>query len=211
MTNQISKLQSHPLQGMYFLSAVSEDILAIESRTENQLFYSVFDLVTGRLLSEIPARLLSPWYTLSGTADGRLILQHFESRQNPDQVKLFVFDFWKNTLLNEIPEAPPQPIVQSPTFFHETSADFGLFKQLIGPELVLGCEYQEVNTHVIISYYVRTGTSFCRFLLILTDGQEVYRDVQDEEMKGIALGSFFTFQNRLIFVRHTRELIIHEI
>jgi len=212
LSNPFSKLQSHSLPGSFFLSAISENHLAIESRDREQLYFSVFDLRTGQLITEAPATGLTPWYTLVGLSGQHLLLQHFESRQNPDKVKLLAYDFSTHTLLGEVQDMSLSTHdISAPAFFAESSNDFALFRQLIGPEIVLGCEYLEIKDQLIISYYVKEGTSFTRSLLVLSDGTEVYRDVQDKEMKGIALGSFFTFQNRLIFVRHTRELIIHEI
>jgi hypothetical protein len=212
LSNPLSKLQCHTLPGDFFLSAISETQLAIESRLSDQLFFSVFSLGSGSLLHEAPARLLSPWYSLYGIAQDHLTLQYFESRKNPDLVKWYGYDWHKDSLLRELPAALPQtPRVSSPTYYAENNPDFRLFKQLISEELVLGCEYQEVNNHLIISYYVKEQNHLTRHLLVLTDGKAVYSDVQDKELKGFAPGSFFTFQNHLIFVRNKRELNIYEI
>ncbi len=212
MSNRISKLQSHLLPGDFFLSAISETHLAIESRLSDHIYFSVFAMGSGNLLHEAPARLLSPWYGLSGFQNEHLLLQYFESRKNPDLVKWYGYDWSNDELLAEVTNLPMHlPSIVPPAFFPVTSPDFALFRQLIGEELVVGCEYQEVNNHLFISYYVKNQTTFTRHLLVLTDGQEVYHEVQDKEMKGFAPGSFFTFQNHLIFVCNKRELNIYAI
>jgi hypothetical protein len=211
LSNPFSKLLAHQLPGNLFGSIISEDSIIIESRTNDQLHFSAINLLTGTLTYECASKMLTAWHRLVGAQNRHLIVQHFDNRKNPDVTSYFAFDPTQDLSLGEIDVLPKVESYVNPDLYMAQSEDFGLFQQFIDDKIVLGCEYQEVDNKMIISYYVPSNNEYTRRLRILADRKIVYDEVQDEGMKGFAPGSFFTLKNRLIFVRNKREFTIYEI
>lgn len=44
---------------------------------------------------------------------------------------------------------------------------------------------------IMLSYYLRSGTGFERYLLILHNGKTLLKEKQDEQIKGFAPEAFF--------------------
>lgn len=167
-------------------------------------------LSAGKVEAEKPATTLSAWHSLQGLDEKGLIVQHFESRQNPDRVRYLHYDLYTDQLNGETTPSTDDSI-EAPIIFRAGSPGFDTFIRLLGHRAVLACEYLEHGDTIIVSYYVQESDRFDRHLLVLKNGEEVYHQLQDAEMQGFAPGSFFTYQNHLIFVRHTHELNLYEI
>lgn len=213
MSNPISKLCANQLPGIFFNSAVSsKGQLAIESRNVEVTFFSLYDLQNGMLLYEIQAQCLTPWHSLAAIDEEGLILSYFENKQNPDQVRFIRYDPNTDQLRDTIDLASINyPTSGIPHLFLPKTEGFQVATQFLGQEIVLGCEYLEQNDLIILCYYLPMKEGFERKLLVLKKGKEVLHDVQDVGMTGFAYGSFFTCQNRLIFVKNKTEINIHEI
>lgn len=211
MSNPFAKVCIRQLPGNVFQSAIDEKSIAIESRDDQRVYYSVFNLFDGELVAELSPEEITPWHGLHSIQDQFLILQYFENKKNPDSINYFRLDL-TNEKLEEIDEpriALPTPRV--PSMFLDNSSEFETVKQFIGSDLVLGCEYDEFGEYIITSYYQQHSDGLSRHLLVLHDGEEKYHEIQDGDLKGFAPGSFFTYQNRLIFVRDKTEINIYEI
>ena len=213
MSNRILNLCSNQLPGVVFNSAVnSKSQLAIESKNGEITSFSVYDLITGKLLSENRTWNLSPWHSLSAIDETSIILSYFENKQNPDQVSFIRYDPEIDQLGDVVDKSSiGYPMSHYPRLFLPESEGFQIAVQFLAEQIVLGCEYLELEEVIILSYYLPTTKGFDRKLLVLKNGKEVVHEVQDKGMTGFASGSFFTFQDRLIFVRDMTELNIYEI
>lgn len=70
----------------------------------------------------------------------------------------------------------------------------------------VGCEYLEHGNHIIIAYYIRLGTKFDRKLLVMQRDVELYHEVLDTQLTGFASGSFFIFNDILVFIQNGHQL-----
>jgi hypothetical protein len=211
LSNPFSKLQTHQLPGNLFGSVINDERIVIESRTDEKLHFSTFNLLSGKLIHEKSSNELTAWHSLVGVEDDHLIIQHFENRKNPDLTTHLLYDQHLDQLIGPVEKLPESRFPSPPSLYTKESPDFVLFQQFINQKIVLACEYQELSDKMIMSYYLQSNNGYTRRLRILADRTIIYDEVQDEDMKGFAPGSFFTLKNRLIFVRHKREINIYEI
>jgi len=213
LANPISKLCSNQLPGVLFSSAINpKGQLAIESREQKTTSFSIFDSKTGKLISSTQTNALTPWHSLVAYDEISLVLSYFKNKQNPDEVSFIRYDPSRDLLMEEMDfdTIKKQVLVQSSLYLPE-SENFEIVAQFLHQPIVLGCEYLEQDELIIICYYLLKEKGFERKLLVLKNGKEVLHEVQDAEMKGFADGSFFTFQNRLFFVKEKIELNIYAI
>jgi hypothetical protein len=211
----LSKLQSiaqYPLVGNLFQTAVCPGTLAVESRAGENIFISILDLKNGECLQQFETSMLTPWHHLVAVNHHHLIFQHFENRQNPDTVRILGLD--RKTL--EINAASEQeisaPNISTPQLYLPNQAAFQTVRDYLDEPISLGCEYLEHSDKIILSYHVAlTPNSFMRKLKVLNGGQQALDVDQDRDLKGFAPGSFFVFENRLVFVRNKTEVNLYEI
>ncbi len=210
MSNPFSKVCVRQLPGNLFQTAIDENHLAIESRDEARIYYSVLNLSNGELVAELAPHSITPWHGLHSLQNEFLFLQYFENKKNPDLITYFALDL-TNQNLEEV-DAPRHrlPAPRVPAIIPAGTSEFDTVKQFIGSDLVLGCEYDEWGKYILVSYYQQHSAVLSRHLLVLYDGEEKYHEIQDRDLKGFAPGSFFTHQNRLIFVRNKTEINIYE-
>lgn len=211
MSNPLSKVCIRQLPGNLFLSAINETHLAIESRDEQNVFFSVIDLANGELVAELSPKSITPWHSLLAIQDEYLILQYFENKKNPDTLSHFSLNLTDEKLEEIELEDFENMTIRAPAIIPADSSEFETVKQFIGEEIVLGCEYDEFDNNIITSYYRQHSGDLTRHLMVLCDGEVNYHEIQDSNLKGFAPGSFFTCQNRLIFVREKTEINIYEI
>ncbi|MEM6734904.1 MAG: hypothetical protein AAF620_02425 [Bacteroidota bacterium] len=88
---------------------------------------------------------------------------------------------------------------------HQTIADF------LALELQLSCEYLEFTNNIVISYYLRSGDVFDRFLLLIKEGKKKWKVRQDHQMKGFSSGAFFVVEGKLVFVKDRNEVCIYSL
>lgn len=163
------------------------------------------------MLSETQANI-SPWHSLAAFDQTGLILRYFVNKQNPDQMSFIRYDAYSDKLLAEVDNiAIKSPTALIPDLFVPESEGFQMVAQFLDKPIVLGCEYLEHQEVIIISYYLPFGKCFERKLLVLENGNKVIDEIQDKCVKGFAPGSFFTFQDRLIFINENTEIVIYEI
>ncbi len=210
MSNPFSKVCVRQLPGNLFQTAIDENHLAIESRDQAHIYYTVLNLSNGEVVAELSPNGITPWHSLHSNQNEFLFLQCFENKKNPDLITYFALDL-TNQNLEEV-DAPSHwpPAPRIPAIIRADTPEFGTVKQFIGSDLVLGCEYDEWDKYIVVSYYRQHSDVLSRHLLVLYDGEENYHEIQDRDLKGFAPGSFFTHQNRLIFVRNKTEINIYE-
>ena len=96
-----------------------------------------------------------------------------------------------------------------PSLYKHGTEFYQIIKKFLGLDLPLACEYYEKGKNIIISYYLRFGEEFNRFLLFLKDGEKVWKIEQDKKMKGFSPGAFFVFEGQVIFVRDQNEICFY--
>ncbi|MBX9851603.1 MAG: DUF4905 domain-containing protein [Cytophagaceae bacterium] len=73
-------------------------------------------------------------------------------------------------------------------------------------------EYLEHKEKIIISFYAKESEKLVNYLLVINqEGTEEFKEVINEDGKGIALESFFVFNDLLIFIKNKKELVIIEL
>ncbi len=89
-------------------------------------------------------------------------------------------------------------------------------KDKVGQPAQGAIEYAEVahlevlDEGMIISYYVGEAHNLANFLIVLdSNGNIVLKELLDEKLKGIGLGTFFIMSGHLVYVRNKRELVIY--
>jgi len=97
--------------------------------------------------------------------------------------------------------------VRYPVYYAPGSEYYTLVKEFLGmEEAPVGFEYDEYGKNIIISYYERLGTKFDRKLLVMQGDVELYHEVVDTGLNGYASGSFFSFNNLLVFVQNGNQI-----
>ena len=214
MSNTLRKLLTHVLPEDSFSTAVSsQGTLSIESRGGNSNRYlSFIDLNSASVSRTIDVSDWDPMFVLSGFKDENPLIIQFPNPKNPDSKIHHLLDL-KTTQLkkeNHLTETDFPPI-ETPVLFNPGDDGFQTIANFLNKEIILGSEYLEQQEAIIFSYYTESGESLQRFLTVIKEGETKLDLVQDEKMKGFGPGSFFTYQNRLIFVVNKRELTIYEI
>ncbi len=148
------------------------------------------------------------WTKLTAVENGKLFFVEYLNQNDPNQIQKFSYD-WENAEhaiiesfeVNEIFIHPS--VYEHGTDYHKTVAKF------LSLELPLACEYLEWKEKIIISYYIRSGREFIRYLLLINDGEKVWKIQQDDQMKGFSPGSFFVFNDQLIFIKDRNEVCVY--
>ncbi|GAB4237138.1 MAG: hypothetical protein Tsb0034_12110 [Ekhidna sp.] len=103
------------------------------------------------------------------------------------------------------------PLVAEPFVYEHGSAYHKTVEKFLSMELPLSCEYHECGDKIIISYYLRSGKNYNRFLLCIEGGVKRWKVMQDTAMKGFAPGAFFVKDERVIFVKDQHEVCLFPI
>lgn len=95
----------------------------------------------------------------------------------------------------------------SPVYYKAGSESCELVEEYLGiASSGLGCEYFESEDYIIICYYVRLGTKFDRWLMIVKAGETYFSAKIDEQMNGFASGGFFILNNLLVFIENGKKV-----
>ncbi|WP_421869680.1 DUF4905 domain-containing protein [Marinoscillum sp.] len=93
--------------------------------------------------------------------------------------------------------------MRSPVYYPSGSESCQLVEEFLDiPASGLGCEYLEEGDFIIICYYVRLGTKFDRWLMVIKSECEIYHSRIDREMDGFASGGFFVLDRLLVFIEN---------
>lgn len=80
--------------------------------------------------------------------------------------------------------------------------------QTWGYQAVEGLEYLEHKALVLISYYLYTDQKLENYILVMKDdGEVIFQDCLGTQLSGIALDTFFIYEEQLIFVKQKNEII----
>ncbi len=151
----------------------------------------------------------SKWTQLVGAADDLLYFIEYQDENDPNKHEYFSIS-WDEDIRNSLEKIPEfsekvkhPHIYESGSEYHKTVAKF------LSLDLSLSCEYLEWNDKIIISYYLRSGNEFDRYLLLLRNEDKEFKVCQDKQMKGFSPGSFFVFKDHLIFIKDQNEVCVY--
>ena len=97
--------------------------------------------------------------------------------------------------------------LKEPVVYWEGSDNFEVVKAFLSGENIISLvDYMEIEDYIIISYSVPDGKDFIRKMVVIRGEEEIYSTILDNKMEGIAPGSFFVFNNYLIFIVERKQI-----
>lgn len=152
----------------------------------------------------------NPWWTqLVGAKDNKLFYKEYQDEKDPTSQKYFSLD-WQKMGRVEVEKVPFNENSTHVGNIYEHGADYHkTVSTFLSLELPLSCEYLEWKDKIIISYYIRSGNAFDRYLLVLDNGDKEWKVCQDKQMKGFSPGAFFVFNDQLIFIKDRNEVCVY--
>lgn len=199
------------LEGSAWGTALDEEheYLYIESRNEEDQTIFIARLNLKNLDLESRKADISWWDKLVGVKSNQLYFVKYLDQSDPTQQSFFSLDFESGvkTELEHLPEFSSP--ARHPEVYEHGSDYFDTVSKFLSLELPVSCEYLEWQNKIIISYYLRSANGFDRYLLLLENGEKIWKVKQDEEMKGFSSGAFFVFNNQLIFIKDRNEVCVY--
>lgn len=136
---------------------------------------------------------------------------HFENRSS-------YWDIQSGTIMEEPEKTMPATNKPEyfPLFYPDTSEHFVWFVKHIveatDHQAVVCCEYLELTSTIVISYYFQDDEGLTNNLLILNlDGTTRELINLGKNLKGIGKDTFFAIGNKLIFISNKNTLNIYEV
>ena len=149
------------------------------------------------------------WWTQVEGYDGEVYVSKYKDRTDPTN-KVYLKIGKKGN--QEVTEEEVNEIhveVNEPVQYLAGTEHFQLVSDFLCIPIAEMCEYLEYGDKIIISYYLRLDKGFQRKLIILEEGKELFEATQDEQMKGIASGSFFVHDSTLFFIKERNEVFVY--
>lgn len=151
----------------------------------------------------------NPWWSkLIGANEGKAQFVEYQDQSDPTKQKYFILD-WESLAKTYVEGVETGENLTHPFTYEHGSEYFKTVAAFLSLELPLSCEYLEWDDKIIISYYLRSGNGFDRYLLLLKDGEKQWKVTQDEGMKGFSPGAFFVFEDQLIFIKDRNEVCVY--
>ena len=202
----VVKVLQNPVWSMLYDQETKKLILDCRNEESNYVEISKLDLQSLEL-TELNLRMSWREKLISASND-MLYSVKYEDQNDPTRIVISQFDVrsGKTSQMEAAPDLPSNII--EPSFFDSGSDFHRLVMEFLAIDLALPCEYLEYENFIIISYYLRSEKGFDRFLLLLKEGEKVWKLRQDHLMKGFAPGAFFVAENMLVFVRDRNEVCI---
>ncbi|MBC6410821.1 MAG: hypothetical protein GDA42_10280 [Ekhidna sp.] len=135
----------------------------------------------------------------------------YEDRNDPSKCHFARYDV-SGQKVEKVSDIPQFNFSGDEPFLYEHgTAFYQIVKKFLELDLPLACEYYEKRGNIIISYYLRSGERFNRYLLLLKEGKKVWSIEQDREMKGFSSGAFFVFDDQVIFIKDRNEICFYNL
>ncbi|MEM0940867.1 MAG: hypothetical protein AAF600_04830 [Bacteroidota bacterium] len=204
-----STVFQHPIWGL--LHSEKRNSLLVDCRNENKKQIEVYECNMKSLVSKKLEIEVSWLEKMIGCDEDMLYSLEYKNVDDPTLKVLKRINI--NTKKVKIIDALPvlnRHIKEALLFKldsqgHQTIADYLALK------LELSCEYLEFTNNIVISYYLRSGEAFDRFLLLIKDGKKKWKVRQDHQMKGFSSGAFFVVEGKLVFVKDRNEVCIYSL
>jgi hypothetical protein len=181
--------------------------------------FSLYDYVDKKFLWQDVVLTEKWWINLVRVTPEWIVLQVFESTENPDNTSLRFITVKEGRVVTDPPdekhpahtndaEYPFQYLAGEPDF--DTVKKFLTVKFDVTP--VLGVEYLEYADRVFISYYVGNPAAYTNKLAIVTpQGNCLYEEEIGTNLRGIGINTFFISSGYLFFVKNKTELVTFRI
>lgn len=199
------------LEGQAWSVVIDEErkLIYLDVRDEKEKNVTIVQLDLATLKLTARSFDLTWWSQLVEVIDENLYFVMYRDQNDPTNKKYYRLN-WSDGSHQDLVEIPLQNksighphIYEHGSEYHKTVAEF------LAIDLALSCEYLEWDDKIIISYYLRSDNGFDRYLLLLQNGEKVWKVKQDEQMKGFSSGSFFVFQEQLIFIKDRNEVCVY--
>ncbi|WP_425392344.1 hypothetical protein [Ekhidna sp.] len=183
--------------------------LFLELRDERTQSVSISKLDLESMRLDKKETKLEWWSKLVGAKENCLFCVAYLDQKDPTNHVFFTIELSSNQKkkLDQLPELEVMGAV--PEIYEHGSEYYKTVAEFLALDLPLSCEYMEWNDKIIISYYLRSGNGFARYLLLIKGGEKQWKIVQDEQMKGFSPGSFFVFEDKLIFIKDGNEVCVY--
>lgn len=179
-------------------------VLEIRDQVEQRVSIYLLDL-EDLSYKTIPINL-SWWMRIVGVNGEQLFYIEYLDQKDPNQQTCYAQNFDGSNLC-QVKDLPHfKNIIIEPMIYDNESANHHTVSEFLALDLILPCEYLEWEEKIIISYYLRSGNGFDRYLLLIRDGEKQCKVLQDQGMKGFSPGAFFVFRDKLIFVKNKNEI-----
>lgn len=191
------------------ITSVSGGFLVLDVRNEQKRTVRYFTLnLLDHQLTELPYENLTWWSSLEAYHNGVAFISEYLDQKDPTKKGTFLLGEEKEQIgLEQLPvleQFPMHPyLYEDGTDYHQTVSSF------LSLELPLSCEYLEHEENIILSYYLRSGKVFNRFLLVLKEGKKYLKETQDVGIKGFAAGAFFVLDGNVFYVKNGNEICIY--
>ena len=197
----------NPIWGLLFYE--DEESLLVDIRDEQKKETQIWTTHLESLLKhqlDIDTNWLEKWI---GTSGKFIYFIRYLDAADPSKYQLRQFNL-EDQLWTDLATLPSmENVVIEPHLYDVDSDHHKTVAQFLSLELLVPCEYLELDNKIIISYYLRSQNGFDRFLLLIEEGEKRWKLKQDSNMKGFASGAFFVVQNKLVFVKDRNEVCIH--
>ncbi len=198
------------LDGQVWSIAVDEEekVLFIDTRQEQDEVIELNRLSLEDFQFESRIIDLPWWIKLQSAMSGDLYFTEYQDQNDPSQKRHFKYNWNTNFKEDDVSLNLIENLVHPHVYEHGTEYH-KMVSQFLSIDLPLSCEYLEWENKIIISYYIRSDKEFIRYLLLLEDGEKVWKISQDTHMKGFSPGSFFVFNDQIIFIKDRNEVCIY--
>ena len=202
------KIQSIKCNGIIWSVVVSnasdELVLDVRDTEKRTIEYTRLDLRSFELSPLVSKGLF--WKSTIETYDGNLFIAEYRDGNDPSNQLFFKLKDGIREEINEEDIPYKKVAIQYPFLYGQGSDHFKTVCEYLGLALPLSCEYMETGGKIILSYYLRSANGFDRYLLLLENGEKVWKELQDSGTKGFASGAFFVLDNNLFFVKNKNEI-----
>ncbi|SNT37870.1 protein of unknown function [Ekhidna lutea] len=199
------------LEGVVWGTVLDEEskILYLDVRDVKNRTIQLVQIDLNELKAATQSVSNSWWSQMMDVYEQEIYFVKYEDQNDPANQSYFKMQWGDDTLskVDAIPEKTPAiwppNVYEQGTAYHKTVASF------LALELPLSCEYLEWDDKIIISYYLRSGGGYDRYLLLLEGEEKKWKLKQDTAMKGFSPGAFFVFQDQLIFIKNRNEVCVY--
>lgn len=154
---------------------------------------------------------LANWQTqLIAVEENHLFFVEYLDALDPTNFKFIRYNWTsEKTIRVDKPINKQENFLAHPFVYENDSAHHKTVMNFLDISSPLACEYFEWGNTVVISYYICVENGFERYLLLLKEGQKIWKLKQDEHIKNFSPGAFFVFQEFLIFIKNSNEICIY--
>lgn len=149
------------------------------------------------------------WWSSLEAYDGTCFISEYMDQNDPTHKKVYQLSGREKVEIDvaRIPDLEVE--IMSPYLYEVGTEYHQITSTFLSLSLPLSCEYLEFKGNIIMSYYIRSGKVYDRYILIIKEGKKVFKEKQDTGIAGFAAGAFFGLNNSIIFIKNRNEICIY--